>query len=85
VPAYLSTSIPHAVTGAKADNLTTMAKFMVISVDPNDSARYIVQGNGIYKFPSAHGYTPSLQYYLSDTVAGGVTTVPPVNAQPINR
>lgn len=84
VPAYITNTLPNMVRVANANNATTKAKFLILSVDPNDSTRYVIQSDGFYTFPEGHNYTIGLQYYLAEgTESGKVTTVPPAIAQPL--
>lgn len=84
VPAYLTATMPNMIQAANANSLTSKAKFLILSVDANDSSRYIIQSSGFYTFPEGHNYVIGQQYYLADGAdSGRVTTVPPANAQPI--
>lgn len=82
VPAYVKTTLPHDVTRAVATSNTTLAKFLVLAKDANDSTRFITQGNGYYSFPINHNYIIGYTYYLSDTI-GEVSTTPGTVNQPL--
>lgn len=84
VPAYVESFAPYALKRAQASSQTTKAQFLIISLDQNVDDAYVVQSSGFYTFPVAHEYQVGVPYYLSDSAAGGVTTIAPVGiAQPL--
>lgn len=84
VPAYIESFEPFALKRASATSNTTKAQFLIVATDPNVDDGYIIQSNGYFKFPTAHGYSIGQKYYLSDTVIGGVTvTAPSSVVQPL--
>lgn len=86
VPAYVEAFDPYNVVRAQASSSTSMAQFLIIGLNQNVDDTYVVQNTGFYTFTEPHTYDIGAQYYLSDSVTGGVTTSKPSsNAQPLFR
>lgn len=84
VPAYVESFGTFDLKRAIASSSTTKARFLIVGVDQNIDGNYIIQGSGFYSFPTVHGYAPGTTYYLSDSVAGGITSTAPSGiAQPL--
>lgn len=78
VPAYVESFAPYRVRRAQAVAPgTSLAQFVIVSLDQNVDNSYIVQASGFHRFSEAHNYLVGQQYYLSDSSAGGVTNVAP--------
>lgn len=65
---------------AQSDSDATLAMAVVSSVVDVDN--FGISAFGVTEIPS-HGFTVGEEYYLSDTIAGGVTTTEPSLSQPI--
>lgn len=84
VPAYVESFGTFDIQRAVASSISSKAKFLIIGANQNVDGGYIIQSSGFYSFPTVHGYAPGMTYYLSDSVAGGVTTTAPASiAQPL--
>lgn len=77
VPAYTDVNVPYEIKKARADSQTSLAKYIVLGVDPNSDERLIIQSAGFYTFSGMHNYVVGKQYYLSATDAGQVVTAEP--------
>ncbi len=78
VPAYVEAFDPYELKRAQASSGgVSKAQFLIISTDQNVDDNYIVQASGFYTFSEPHNYSIGVQYYLSDSAPGGVTTTPP--------
>lgn len=84
VPAYVESFGDFNLKRAIATSSTSKARFLIIGADPNIDGNYLVQNGGFFSFPTVHNYNVGQTYYLSDSVAGGVTSNPPSGiAQPL--
>lgn len=77
VPAYVESFEPFHLMRAQASSTTTKARFLIISKNQNIDGGYVVQSSGYYTFNEPHNYSVGQLYYLSSSVTGGVTNVPP--------
>lgn len=86
IPAYVEAFNPFLVKRAQAATDTSLAQFLIISLNQNVDDEYIVQNTGFYTFEQPHNYGIGKLYYLSPSTTGGVTDAKPANyAQPLFR
>ena len=81
VPAFRESFGIFQLRRAQANNLSTLAQFLIVADDVNVDNSYIVASNGFYQFPGSHGYLVGQKYYLDESNPGQVTTSPPAIAQ----
>lgn len=62
---------------AIANDEQTTAKYLAVSVDPNDATRLVIQNAGFLIFPRTHSYQVGKTYYLHQSNPGEVTSVKP--------